>query len=376
MTMDLLPPLAEARPSTEPTEQRIVLPGQTPEGAHILAVLIKRTYVIRPGSRCARAAKDRPLVPGDVHFGDPMNSTVQYESDFVPYKLATDLVLNGTAYAPGHRPTVDLVATLAIGEVTKNVLVIGDRTAHYRPGGPPIFSDPVPFLEMPIRYERAFGGVDINSDRKLACAYGPNHLGRGFVIRNTPETVEGLELPNIEDPADRLTPERLCCGHFIHMDELPEPQGFGWCMKQWRPRSLLAGVMPADAAFAHELRQAYRQVVPTEQRAMYDQTELPAMDFRFFNGASDGLVLPYLRGDETVRVLGLAPEGEVSFMLPGEQPRIEVDVGFGSQVPAVVPHTVMIRVDDREVDLVWRGAISYPGPDWLPAMSRLDCEVT
>jgi hypothetical protein len=372
----MLSPLADTGTSAEPTGERIVLPGQTPDGTHILAVLVKRTYAIRPGGRCVRAAKDRRLVPGDVHFGDPMNSTVQHESDFVPYKLATDVVLNGTAYAPSGCPTTDLVATLAIGDVTKGILVIGDRTAHYRPGGAPVFSDPVPFLDMPIRYERSFGGVDINSDRKLACAYGRNHLGRGFAIRNAPETVQGLELPNIEHPTDRLTPDRLCCGHFVHMDELPAPQAFGWYMKSWRPRSLLAGVMPANATFARELRQAYRQVVPAEQRAMYDQTELPAMDFRFFNGASDGFVLPYLRGDETVRAWNLTPEGELGFVLPGERPRIEVDVGFGSQTPVVALHTVMIRMDDREVDLVWRGAVSYPGPDWLPEMHKLDCEVT
>jgi hypothetical protein len=315
-------------------------------------------------------------VPGDVHFGDPMNSSVQHESDFVPFKLATDVVLDGSAYAPGGRPAVDLDAALAIGDVIKSVLVIGDRTAHYRPGGAPVFSDLVPFLRMPIRYERAFGGVDINSDRKLACAYGRNHLGRGFAIRNTPETVEGLELPNIENPADRLTPDRLCCGHFIHMDDLPEPQGFGWTMKGWRPRLLLAGVMPADAALGRELRQAYRQAITLEQRALFDQTELPPMDFRFFNGASSGLILPYLRGDETVRTRHLTPDGAVDFALPGEQPRITIDIGAGAETPMVRLQTVMIRLDESEVDLVWRGAVPYPGPDWLPEMRQLDVNVT
>jgi hypothetical protein len=366
----------EALTPTAPSAGRsVILPGQTPGGGHILAVLVKRSYAIGAGRRCVRSPRDNALVPGDVHFGDPLNSTVRFESDFVPWKTATDVVLNGSVHAPGGRPVTELVASLAVGETVKSLLVLGDRTAHHRDGRPPVFSEPAPFATMPIRYERAFGGVDIHSDPTMACAYGRNHLGRGFVIRNVREAVEGQPLPNIEDPEDPLTPERLCCGHFIHMDELPAPQGFGWTMKGWRPRSLLAGVMPADAALARELRAAYRKVVPSSQLGMYDQTELPPMDFRFFNGASDGLVLPYLAGDEAIRLRHLGPEGDLAFALPGEQPRIAVDIGFGPAAPEPVLHTVMIRLEDGEVDLVWRGAVDYPGPDWLPEMRKLDVAI-
>lgn len=354
----------------------ILLPGQTPEGRHVLSVLVKRSYVIRAGRRCVRAEADQPLVPGDVHFGDPMNSTVRLESDFVPFKLATDVVVNGAAHAPQGRPVQELIVGVAVGATVKRILVIGDRIAHHREGASPVFSEPTPFTTMPIRYERAFGGVDVRSDPKLACAYGRNHLGRGFVISNVPEAVDGQPLPNIEDPEDRLTPERLCCGHFVHMDTLPAPQGFGWTMKYWRPRALYAGVMPADLPLARELRAAYRQAVPPDQRAMYDQTGLPPMDFRFFNGASPGLVLPYLAGDEAIHLRHLTPEGDVAFGLPGERPRIEIDIGFGPNAPAVVLHTVMIRLEEGELDLVWRGAVEYPGPDWLPGMQRLDLEVS
>jgi hypothetical protein len=32
-------------------------------------------------------------------------------------------------------------------------------------------------------------------------------------------------------------------------------------------------------------------------------------------------------------------------------------------------------MDDREVDLVWRAAAGYPGPDWLPQMRKTEIEV-
>jgi len=368
---DTLTAATPPRAASDRPGQRTVLPGQAPDGQHILAVLLKRSYTIVPNQRCRRAPQDRKLVAADTHFGDPMNTTVQYESDFVPFKLATDVVLNANAYAPSGRPVQELVASVGIGDsIIRSVYVIGNRRAHYRPGGSPVFGDPVPFTVLPIRYERAFGGVDVRSDAKLACAYGRNHLGLGFAIRNAPDVVEDLELPNIECPTDRL-----CCGHFIHMDQLPEPVGFGWYMKVWRPRMLLAGVMPADAALAHELRQVYRQAIPAQQLAMYDQTELPPMDFRFFNGASSGLVLPDMRGDEVVRTKHLTPDGRLDFMLPGEAPRLRIDIGGGAKTPEVRLQTVMIRLDEGEVDLVWCGAIPFPGPNWLPEMRRLDIEV-
>jgi hypothetical protein len=150
------------------------------------------------------------------------------------------------------------------------------------------------------------------------------------------------------------------------------PQGFGWFCKYWQPRAALAGVMPADRAVEQELRQAYAQVLPPGVRAVYADNQLPDMNFRFFNGASPGLVLPFLSGVEKVRLTNLSPEAEIAFQLPGDRPRIGLDIGGGVQEPRVVLHTVMIRMDDRQLDLVWRAAVPYPGLDWLPQMRKLE----
>jgi hypothetical protein len=370
------PPASAAEPAPEQTREvrRVLLPGQTPEGEHVLSVLVKRTYQIVPGGRCRRTESDRKIHSADVPYGDPMNSTVQFESDFVPFKLATDVVLNGTAYAPSGQRVPVLTARLAVGVVSRDIRVTGDRTC-LAGGAQPTFTEPEPFERMPLRYERAYGGVDIYSDPKVPCVYLRNPLGKGFAVTLEPRAVHRLALPNIEDPADLLTPQRLTCGHFMHWERQPMPAGFGWWAKHWQPRGGLAGVMPADKAVYTDLRQAYTRLVPEQMRPMYDQTGLPDMDFRFFNGASPGLALPAMTGGEQVRTWNLAPEGEVSFHLPGERPRIALDIGFGVQEPPVVLHTVQVRMDDREVDLVWRAAASYPGPDWLPQMRKTEIEV-
>ena len=362
--------------SAERTIQKIVLPGQTPQGEHIFGVLIKRTYDIVPGGRCTRATADKKLVPGDVHYDDPMNSTVRFESDFIPFKLATDVVLNGRAYAPRGQRVTTLTASLIIGRHRKDVLVFGERVARYNGKQDPVFTDPQPFEIMDLRYERAYGGVDIYSEPRMQCVYPRNHLGRGYVVANTKRSVENLPLPNIEDPKDPLTPARLCVGDFMNWERQPMPQGFGWTTKMWRPRSSYAGVMPADRALEQELRKAYSPLVPPGQRKLYEQTQLPAMDFRFFNGASADLILPFLSGAELVRLLNLDAQGDTQFQLPGERPHVGLDIGQGVQEPEVVLHTLQIRMEDRQVDLVWRAAVPYPGRDWLPEMKKMELLIT
>jgi hypothetical protein len=333
---------------------------------------VKRTYDIVASGPCTRAEKDAKLHPADVHYDDPMTSSVRFESDHIPFKLATDVVLNGKAYAPGGNAVQTFMATLVVGNQRKDVVVVGDRVARYRDGAEPLFTEPRPLTSMELKYERAYGGLDIYSDPKVQVVYARNPLGRGFAERNDRRAVDNLPLPNIEDPADLLTPARLCVGHFMYWERQPMPAGFGWMHKTWQPRAALAGVMPADRPVERELRQVYAQFVPPEQKKQYEETGLPDMDFRFFNGASTGLALPYLKGDETIAAANLTPDGRLMFKLPGERPRLELDIGNGVQQENVVLHTVMIRLEDRQVDLVWRAAFPYPGPDWLPEMKKME----
>jgi len=350
----------------------LVLPGQTPAGEHILSVLLKRSYVIVPGAPCVRAEGDQPLVAADQPWGNPLNSTVRFESDFVPFKLATDVVLNGRAYAPRGLPATSFLAAIKIAGHRKDVRVVGDRVGRYLTNGTPVFSDPMPFSVMDLCYERAYGGIDVWSDHRLPYPYPRNPLGRGFVVANTGQGVDQLTLPNLEDPLDPLTPDRLCVQDYARWERQPLPSGFGWYPKTSLPRAGFAGILPADRQTEQELRAAYAKLVPAEHRAAYLKHGLPDMDFRFFNGASPGLVLPYLKGDEEIGTANLSPDGVLYFRLPGELPKLGLDIGAGVQVPAVVIHTVMIRMEERQVDMVWRGAVPYPGRDWLPQMRKME----
>jgi hypothetical protein len=84
------------------------------------------------------------------------------------------------------------------------------------------------------------------------------------------------------------------------------------------------------------------------------------------------VAFPFLAGTETIGMSNLTSNGNLKFRLPGERLRIGMDIGSGMQTPEVVLQTVMVRVEDRQVDLVWRGAFPYPGPDWMPQMRKMD----
>jgi hypothetical protein len=365
-----------ASPSTR-RDEFVILPGQAEAGQPIFSVLVKRTYTIRPGQPAARSEKDRPFVQVDEYYepGDPESATVKYESDLVPYKLATDVVVVGKAHAPKGKEVHRLDVAVEIGRHKKVIRVTGDRRCLFREKRSPGFTDPAPFTDMEIRYERAYGGVDLKSNPDLPFYYPRNYMGTGVAVKNIREAIDGLALPNLEDPQDLLTPERVALGEPDRWNHQPLPQGFGWFQKTWYPRCSFVGSVPGFVDPDEELREEVLGLVPRRQVALARQFKLPSFDVRFNNGASLGLALPWLNGDELIKLSHLTPGGELKFTLPKDPPRIMLDIGLGENELKPVLHTVCVRTEEREVDLVWRGAHEYPGVDWLPEMKKMVAKV-
>jgi hypothetical protein len=300
---------------------------------------------------------------------------VKLENDLAPYKLATDVVVVGTARTASGQPVAQLDASVEVGRFKKTIRVVGDRHCHFRAGQPPIFSEPAPFTEMEVRYDRAYGGKDEKSVPPIEFSYPRNTMGVGLAVKNVKEAVEGLRLPNIEDPNNLLTPDNIILGELDRWNQQPLPQGFGWFQKTWYPRCSFVGSMPGYVDVDEVMREELLNWVPKRQVALSRQFRLPSFDVRFNNGGSWGLIVPFLEGSERVTVDGLTTGGPLSFDLPGERPAMSLDIGLGEAALKTVLHTVLVRVDDGEVDLIWRGALEYPGVDWLPEMQGLRVEV-
>jgi hypothetical protein len=364
----------EMKMTSDKAETHVVLPSINEHQATIFSVLVKRTYDIRPDGALVRSDITRPFWEVDEFYekGDPEWATVKYENELVPYKTATDLVVVGKAHAPDGLPVREMDVAVEIGDFRKVIRVIGDRHCCHRDNLPPLFTEPMSFTEMEIRYERAYGGKDFKSVEGLEFHYPRNPMGTGIALGNTREVIEGLPLPNLEDPEDLLTPERIVLDDLWHWNRQPLPQGFCWFQKIWYPRCSFVGSIPGFVEVDEVMREELFGWVPTKQIALARQFKLPAFDVRFNNGASPGLVLPALTGDERILLKGLTPEGELAITLPGEAPGMTLDIGLGENSLPARLQTVLVRMEDMQVDLIWQGVHEYPGIDWLPEMKRMD----
>lgn len=354
-----------------------VVPGRNERGEHVFSVLVKRSYRVVNRQVASRADRDQQFRETDEHYtdADPRWPVVRHESELAACKAASDVVVIGKAYAVNGAATQQMQASVSVGDREKRLLVTGDRRCRHRDNALPIFSEPIPFVEMEIRYDRAYGGRDETSVPGMAFDYPRNYVGRGVALRNVRATLEGLPLPNIEDPGDPLTPERIVIEDPARWHLQPIPQGLGWRHRAWYPRSALLATYPPFLTAGTVTTEERMGLLQANQIALAKQSRLAPFEAGYNNGASLGLIIAGLRGDERVTLRGMTPDGLLDFRLPGEAPQIALDLGEGLKpLPARI-HTVSIRPDDLAMDVVWGGALPYPGPRWLANVTRLHAEV-
>jgi hypothetical protein len=351
-----------------------LLPAHGPDGTPIMAALVKRTYDILPDGRCSPAAEQAPLIPTDTFAEgkDPVTGSCLMESDFLPFKVATDVVVIGKVHAPGGMAAPRVKAAVSVAGVTKEIVAFGDRYCYWHEGIL-YFSEPEPFRSIDLLYENAYGGVDLTTyGADAPMIYPRNHIGKGFVVNPAPAALHGMVLPNLEDPHHPLTPETIAFGHMEEWQRQPMPQSFGWFGKFWYPRCSFAGVLPPYMRMYEEIQEAVLGLVPKDQVEQFKRFRMPMMDFRFFSGAAPGLAVPYLKGDEPVHLLGLDPRGALTVKLPGPRLRVGIDLGDGFQFPEVVTHTVCFLKEENRLYMVWRAALPYGGPEKIDQIKRMD----
>src|SRR6185312_13489239 len=127
------------------------------------AVIIKGTFDLVPDGP-AKLRDETELPRGDLHAGDEMMRSVLYPTDFAIFKPRADVTLKGHAYAPGGGSPAAQVR-FRFGRKNngfdRSIAVFGERRwqqAVVRLGP----TDARPFQKMPLVYERAYGGPDLD----------------------------------------------------------------------------------------------------------------------------------------------------------------------------------------------------------------------
>ena len=97
------------------------------EGAEVWLVAIKATFEIDPGGRQILAETQEPVSRVPVFAGDPAETGLLEETDFVLRKARTDVVLSGHAYAPKGRPAQSVPVRMKVASIDKTLRVVGER---------------------------------------------------------------------------------------------------------------------------------------------------------------------------------------------------------------------------------------------------------
>jgi hypothetical protein len=353
--------------------ESLILAGDA-DGRQIVSLHAKRTYAFDAQGACVLAEEQVPLyVPRDEPRA-PWHS----EMDVVPLKRTTDVIVHASAYGGGARRCT---ASVAVGPRKVVYNVSGDRHCIYRGQGSILFSEPEPFDAIPICYENAYGGVDENAPvpvqktlmdffRRHPGAYPRNTVGRGYIITEGREALEGLLLPNVEHPEHLLTPQNLIVGAPENWWRQPLPWSCDWFDKAWYPRSSFLAGPPRDTPVDdRELAEVRLGWVEAGQRANADRKTLEEIvDGRYFDAASPSLISPFIRADERIELTGMTPSGRLVVQLPGVLPRMEVRFEGKNYDLSPRPNRLVISVDEERLSIVWHGMWHPPRelPDRLP----------
>lgn len=308
--------------------------GTDKNGREWLIVVAKGTYGIPEQSDCEPPLleEQQPLVMTDVFTGEPGFSALLHEIDFAPRKPRSDVMLNGSAYAPRGSPTDRVTVSLRVGGLTKSFDVIGNRVWQIGLLGPKP-SQPEPFTVLPISYNNAFGGVDKSqADPAKHRWYPTNHAGVGYhEFTMLPQYIDGKPLPNTEETRNSVTSPK---GSY-------RPMAFGPLGRAWQPRIKLAGT--------------YDQKWLDEKFPFLPDN----FDERYFQSAPEDQQTAYFAGSEEVELLNLTPRGRTQFRLP---PRLRLPIVFylktgeSLEIPAVAD-TILLEPDQQRFLLSWRASL-------------------
>jgi hypothetical protein len=316
--------MLQLKNSTPFSAALLLLPDR--RGIDTLYAVVKATVTI--GESFSIADEQVAVTLADQHHADPATSSIRVPSDISLEKAGTDVLLTGSAWAPGGRPTWQMDASVSVGPVSKTVRVFGDRVWDAGSVGATV-AWVAPLVRMPLVWERAFGGAD--KTEKGPTAEPRNPVGIGFRVSGSAKPLAGLPLPNIEDPAALMSSWK----------DAPAPACFAPIGAHWLPRRAFAGTY--DEAWE-------------KNRAPYLPDDF---DPRFLQVAPTGLVTPrHLNGGETVDLRGVTPGGALRFPLP----TIGVDVTYrldrGTEMRPAALDTLIIEPDAGRLIMVWRAALT------------------
>jgi hypothetical protein len=300
-------------------------------GTHHWLVAVRATFSIDHARPPVLADEQPPPILAPEHFGDPRSSSLRCDTDLLALRVATDVVLDASAHAPGGRPAGMVTTSIRVGDLQKTLCVHGERVCFLGPAGGLATTSARPFTQRPIRYEVAYGGWDRSDpDPKRHRLEIRNPVGRGFALQT-------------ERLAEQLAPAVVYPGGD---PAKTGPAGFGPIDPAWSPRRELAGT------YDERWQQTKRPLLPDD----YDD--------RFGQSAPvDQQVTPHLRGGERVELVNLTPDGLLAFDLPKLYFAFTTHFGSRSEEHRARLTGICIEPERLLISMVWQTALQVRPSD-------------
>mgnify|MGYP001240080151 CR=1 FL=1 len=295
------------------------------DGRVLWVVVVKATWDIGPGGALQLAEEQPPPVLVPEYAGEDGASSLRHETDLVPPKQATDVLVIGSAHAPHGRPTTEFTAGFEVAGLRKFVTVRGDRTYEMSVAGVVGPSRMTPVVSVPLSYERAYGGFDDKDpDPQKQLLDGRNPVGAGVATR--PEHLIGKPVPNFEYPGKDIAKAG--------------PAGFGPLAVHWQPRASYAGTY--DAHWVEHRK----PLLPAD------------FDERHFQAAPVDQQLPgRLPLQARMSLVNLSPRGDLSFELPRVYLRFLTELSPPAKEArrehAATLNTIIADTDTHRLHMVW-----------------------
>lgn len=298
------------------------------DGAEVWLVAVRGSFLIQADGKLVLDTEQTEVSRIPKFSGKAGLSSLIDECDLVHTKVRTDVLVYGSAYSLGGRPATSVNVRLKLANIDKTLRLQGDRRWQRGILGDGL-SSPEPFKQIPIVYERAFGGTDQKARDPKEHQWEPrNPVGTGFATRKE-HLIDELA-PNVEDPRSPYQDWRQ-----------GRPAGFGPIARHWSPRVELAGTYDED----------------------WENTRKPLLpsnfEERFYQCApEDQQVNGFLKGGEVVELHNMTPDGFLTFRLPKVTLALTTHFydGTSTQHRAVV-HTLNLYPDKRSFQIVWHSQL-------------------
>jgi hypothetical protein len=380
-------------PKGDPSTTSQLLSGHAPTGEPVVSVVFGMVFDVLAG-RCAAKRgftiqQELAHAPADVASRLTRPSLLTRDVDTYVWRNLTDLVIRGTARSERRVESLEVKLTVTGSQkpFERRIAVTGDRVLDEGPSGLTL-STPVPFTEMPMRYDKAYGGTDEVAEAmfedaeylqmlRLAAgddaaeiseySYPRNPAGKGYAI--APQSLVELPWPNLEFPEERLSPTlEAVVRPRTEWGLRPYPAAFDWFPHGWFPRCAFFADFPETHDGGYPPRELELGLFkPGEERlSWFDRPKAS-----FANGAHPYLARRRFRGDEAISVTHMSKDGRTfEAKLPEMKPRVAFR--FLGQTRNVVDASldlVLLDTDASELTMLWRATMMHTTEnlpiDWI-----------